>query len=651
SCHGTPPPPPHPVDSDCGKCHPTMTPGGGLVIADPARHIDGNLDVTTDQPCNSCHGSAGGNAPPKDTLGNTATTARGVGAHQSHLAPSNLFFKPIACTDCHRVPATVNAVGHIDTPLPAEVMFSGRAGTSPIWNGAQCSNVYCHGATLSDGSSGAGGTATTPVWQRVDGTQAQCTSCHGFPPPLPHPQNADCGACHSDVKPGSNQTFLDTTKHIDGNLDVNTNQACNSCHGGTNNAPPKDTTGGTVTTLRGVGAHQSHVATGATWHRDVACGECHLIPATVNAVGHIDTPLPAEVIFSGIGAGGSWNGANCSSYCHGTTLKTSAGTPAGGTATTPSWTRVDGMQKQCTSCHGAPPPAPHPQDTACQNCHADAGPNLTIKTPAQHIDGTIQITSVHPPGYNDRTKHGYDFDAMGSASCATAGCHGLALTGGNTGGPSCNSCHTPNWQTDCKFCHGTAANGAPPEGVLGQTAASDPHVGAHAKHVGATAMHAAWDCNYCHTKPSTALTPGHIDGTGAIVQAEVVFSSLNPSSSFSFAATTCAASYCHGSGVTTKTSPAWTSTTALACVDGCHGGAPNRTGMSSNHRRSAHARSCNTCHKSVVDGNNAIINVALHVNGAKDVQFTAAGSSYNPANKSCTGTGSGCHGAGTRTGW
>ena len=651
SCHGTPPPPPHPSDSDCGKCHPTMTPGGGLVITDPARHIDGNLDVTTDQPCNSCHGSAGGNAPPKDTLGNTATTARGVGAHQSHLAPSNLFFKPIACTDCHLVPATVTSVGHIDTPLPAELRFSGRAGTSPSWNGAQCANVYCHGATLTDGSSGAGGTATTPVWQRVDGTQAQCTSCHGFPPPLPHPQNADCGACHMDVKPGANQTFLDTTKHIDGNLDVNTNQACNSCHGGTNNAPPKDTTGGTATTLRGVGAHQSHVATGATWHRDVACSECHLVPATVSAVGHIDTPLPAEVIFSGIGAGGAWNGANCTSYCHGTTLKTSAGTPAGGTATSPSWTRVDGTQKQCTSCHGAPPPAPHPQDTACQNCHADAGANLTIKTPAQHIDGTVQITSVHPPGYNDRTKHGYDFDAMGSASCATAGCHGLALTGGNTGGPSCNTCHTPNWQTDCKFCHGTTANGAPPEGVLGQTAASDPHVGAHAKHVGATAMHAAWDCTYCHTKPSTALTPGHIDGTGGIVQAEVVFSSLNPSSSFSFAATTCAASYCHGSGVATKTSPAWTSTTTLACDDGCHGGDPNRTGMSSNHRRSDHKRPCATCHKSVVDGNNAIINAALHVNGAKNVQFAAAGSSYNPANKSCTGTGNGCHGSGTRTGW
>jgi predicted CxxxxCH...CXXCH cytochrome family protein len=650
SCHGTPPPPPHPVDSDCGKCHPTMTPGGGLVITDPTRHIDGNLDVNTDQPCNSCHGGVN-NAPPKDTLGNTVTTARGVGAHQSHLSPANPFFKPVVCSDCHQVPATVNSVGHIDHPLPAYVIFSGRAGTSPTWNGSQCSNVYCHGATLTDGSSGAGGTSTSPVWQKVDGSQAQCTSCHGFPPPAPHPADSDCGKCHLDVKPGANTTFLDSTKHIDGNLDVNTDQPCNSCHGGTNNAPPKDTTGGTATTLRGVGAHQAHLTTGSTWHLDVTCSECHTVPATVNSVGHIDHPLPAYVIFSGLGAGGTWNGANCSSYCHGSTLMTSAGTPAGGTATSPTWTKVDGTQKACTSCHGAPPPAPHPQDTACQNCHADAGPNLTIKTPAQHIDGTVQITSVHPPGYNDRTKHGYDFDAQGPSSCATAGCHGTALTGGNTGGPSCNTCHTANWQTDCKFCHGTTANGAPPEGVLGQTAATDPHVGAHAVHVGATATHAAWDCTYCHTKPSTALTPGHIDGTGGIVQAEVLFSSLNPGSAYSFTANTCATSYCHGSGVTAKTSPVWTSTTALACVDGCHGGDPNRTGMSSNHRRSDHKKPCATCHKSVVDANNNIIAAGLHVNGAKDVQFSPAGSSYNPTNKSCTGTGNGCHGTGTKTGW
>jgi len=82
-----------------------------------------------------------------------------------------------------------------------------------------------------------------------------------------------------------------------------------------------------------------------------------------------------------------------------------------------------------------------------------------------------------------------------------------------------------------------------------------------------------------------------------------------------------------------------------------HGGSPSYTGMSSNHRRSDHKKSCVTCHKSVVDANLKIINVALHVNGAKDVQFTPAGSSYNPTNRSCTGTGNGCHGTGTKSNW
>ena len=74
----------------------------------------------------------------------------------------------------------------------------------------------------------------------------------------------------------------------------------------------------------------------------------------------------------------------------------------GGNATSPLWTKVDGSQKQCTSCHGNPPPAPNPQDPACQTCHQDAGAGGTFVTPSQHIDGTLQVTSVHPPGYNAR---------------------------------------------------------------------------------------------------------------------------------------------------------------------------------------------------------------------------------------------------------
>src|SRR5258708_1620943 len=119
-----------------------------------------------------------------------------------------------------------------------------------------------------------------------------------------------------------------------------------------------------------------------------------------------------------------------------------------------------------------------PAAAARRPCAA-AAPNLTIKPRAQHTDGIVKTTggTTHPPGYNAFDKHGYDFDSHGSATCATAGCHGVTLLGGNTGGPSCNTCHTANWQSDCKFCHGTTAHGAPPQGVQGETAAKHIHVG------------------------------------------------------------------------------------------------------------------------------------------------------------------------------
>jgi predicted CxxxxCH...CXXCH cytochrome family protein len=682
SCHGLPPPAPHPQETDCGQCHaPTMIAGQPGVIANAATHIDGNLDVTTNQPCNQCHGSAGTpssnsaaiNAPPKDSLGNTATTARGVGAHQAHLNPATQRFAAVQCSDCHTVPATVNSVGHIDHPLPAYVKFSQRAGSSPTWNGAQCSNVYCHGATLTDGATGAGGAATSPLWTKVDGTQAQCTSCHGNPPPAPHPQNADCGSCHPDVQAGSPTVFSNPAQHVDGTVQVNTSQACNSCHGnhGTAtttgadpaNAPPFDSTGtGSATTLRGVGAHQAHLTANPTWHAPVTCGECHVVFSQVSQAGHIDHPLPATMTFTGLAQGTTWNGSTCSAYCHGSTLAS-----GGGAATAPVWTKVDGTQSQCTSCHGNPPPAPHPQGTSvsdCGSCHADVvkGSPTTFATPSQHIDGTVQVTNVHPAGYNLVTAHGYDFDQNGPSTCATASCHGTTLAGGNTGGPSCSSvtgCHDKvgsgyTWQTQCTFCHGDitnpAGNGAPPQGVEGGTLATDNHVGAHQLHVGATAMHAAWDCTTCHTKPTTALSPGHILGNGAI-SAPVIFGSLNPSATYSASAFTCGTTYCHSNAITNGTSPAWTSTTALACVDGCHGGDPSRTGMSSEHRNAHSGYACVTCHAATVDATGAtIVNVALHVNGVKDVKFSgtngsSAAGTYNNATKSCTNPG--CHG--TRT--
>jgi predicted CxxxxCH...CXXCH cytochrome family protein len=62
-------------------------------------------------------------------------------------------------------------------------------------------------------------------------------------------------------------------------------------------------------------------------------------------------------------------------YCHGATL-------GGGTLTEPIWTKVDGTQAYCGSCHSNPPPPPnHPPASPCADCHAYA--------PETHIDGEV----------------------------------------------------------------------------------------------------------------------------------------------------------------------------------------------------------------------------------------------------------------------
>jgi predicted CxxxxCH...CXXCH cytochrome family protein len=639
SCHGLPPAAPHPQNPDCGSCHDTMTAGNPNVITDPTRHIDGNVDVTGGTACDSCHGAAGRSEPPRDTQGNTATTARGVGAHAAHLTMNSTWHAAVACADCHKVPGGANAVGHRDTPLPAELTFSAKAGAATAWNGLACSNNYCHGGTLPAASRG---TASSPTWTRVDGTQSQCTSCHGMPPGGSHPADPNCGACHPTMTPGDNMHITDPARHIDGVVDVSTTIACDTCHGGAGeSAPPKDTTNGTATTLRGVGAHRSHLGT-STWHAAVTCANCHRVPTTIGQAGHRDTALPAELTFTGLAVGTTWNGTACSNnYCHGATQP-----DPGGTARTPTWTRVDGTQRQCTSCHGAPPSAPHPQDSNCMNCHAPvAGPGITIAAAgaAQHIDGTLQVTAVHPAGWRMGNAHGAAFNDQGPASCATAACHGTALTGGASM-VSCASagCHA-TWQTNCVFCHGGTVNqsGAPPASVDGLTAVSDRHVGAHTTHVTASATHAAYACSACHVTPTTALTPGHIDG---VADAEVRYSTLNAAGTYAKTTATCGALYCHGNGRTSAGTATWTSATALGCGS-CHNAGNQPSLMSGDHKKhiADENMKCSECHAQVVNAANGIIAPALHVDGLKQVQM--ARGTYTPATRKCSNVG--CHGTET----
>jgi predicted CxxxxCH...CXXCH cytochrome family protein len=180
--------------------------------------LDNDCDNLTDEGCFSCtdcHGSGVSPAPPPDTSGNSATTNRGVGAHEKHLV-GPIWSRKVACTDCHVVPAAVSAPGHNDTPLPAEVTWGALAqtdGAAPSWDGTSCSGVYCHGATLYGG-----GSNTAPVWTTVDESQAACGTCHGLPPNAPHPATAACEACHSSVA-AAGPVIINPDLHINGVTD------------------------------------------------------------------------------------------------------------------------------------------------------------------------------------------------------------------------------------------------------------------------------------------------------------------------------------------------------------------------------------------------------------------------------------------------
>src|SRR5690606_4699647 len=198
SCHGMPPPAPHPQMSNCALCHGAVVDDAGLVT-DRSRHVDGIVDVVVPVACNACHGDATSAAPPADLMGNLLTSSPGVGAHRAHLEGSGIA-RPVPCGECHQVPAEVLVSGHLDTPPPAEVVFSGVAeafGASPAYEGATCTNTYCHGDDFIFGHD-SGGLATQPVWTLVDGSQKLCTSCHGLPPPPPHPPGPSfCSDCHT----------------------------------------------------------------------------------------------------------------------------------------------------------------------------------------------------------------------------------------------------------------------------------------------------------------------------------------------------------------------------------------------------------------------------------------------------------------------
>lgn len=373
--------------------------------------MDGKLDLLP-MTCTSCHGDAGRQgsasaAPPVDTRGNVDPAVPGVGAHLAHLQDGPLR-TAMACTDCHAVPTSVTHPDAV-TSFSWSALATGAGATSPGYAGGSCSATYCHGSTL-----GAGGTNHAPAWTG-GAAEVACGSCHGAPPPLPHPQNTNCRGCHGE---GYGATSVNAATHVNGTLDLG-DMGCTSCHGDAtktatpeaplNAAPPTDTSGRTSSDK--VGAHQAHLRAGERGRSaPIACTGCHAVPTSL---GHTDgvTQLTFGARARTGGANPAWNVSTqtcASTYCHGNYSGTYTYTywdwgsdsavevtvPYAGARATPSWPATGST---CNACHGNPPQnydwhKGHGGGTSCNLCHPHvnaAGTGFT--DPAKHVDGIVDV--------------------------------------------------------------------------------------------------------------------------------------------------------------------------------------------------------------------------------------------------------------------
>ena len=265
--------------------------------------------------CEKCHSTgvtAAGFYGTTGPSGTKAVTDPYVGAHFQHITSMPFRFSAkLDCTECHVKPSGPYSPGHIDTSLPAEVLFGSlatsgaqngysSAANQPAYNYAtrECSNVWCHGAGMNSnegtgpyGSVGPtgdgldGGTLGDPVaavWNLpyLAAAPDQCQACHATPPAAPKSGyehfNDDTGApysrnlctnCHRHLN-AAGDGFSNPLLHVNGSID-----SCNTCHG----RPPVDERGLTVPAIGAlstgmVGAHQAHRLNPAIGND---CDACH----------------------------------------------------------------------------------------------------------------------------------------------------------------------------------------------------------------------------------------------------------------------------------------------------------------------------------------------------------------------------------------
>ncbi|MEQ1568547.1 MAG: hypothetical protein ABMA64_23115 [Myxococcota bacterium] len=623
-----------PVSRSCGGlyCHGNgQAPSG--TVSDGAVPLD----------CDSCHAT---------TTGHDAMS----GTHAEHLAVAG-----VTCADCHA--PVVDAGGdvvtpdrHVDRVVDLDLAATGF---SPV-EGA-CTTT-CH---------------------EVEHDQLGWAGNHppGFDAPENHGQEAllrlqSCTgtACHGNDLEGGPGPSCDDCHDAGWRAD------CTWCHGGeggdTLGVPPSDIDNQLDEARISFKAHPEHVSNRIA--PAYGCETCHAPSgAYVDAatdVGHwlVDaTETTAEVQFGGIAAGSTYAAGSCSAnYCHGNGQ--AAGSSLDGT-----------VGETCDGCHAfaanrATLSGTHSlhlgvAGVTCADCHGGvvnaAG---SVTDPDSHVDGAIAVdasagfdpvtesctnschshehagqtwTGHHPAGYDQPEFHGQEA-LFRQQSCATAGCHGVALDGGASG-QGCESCHSPDWRQDCVFCHGGAAgdvDGLPPSDLDNVTDEDQITFLAHPEHHDGD-DHLAYDCAQCHGSASGTYTdaftdPGHwwtADPT--VGRAEVDFADgLSSAGTYAVGNGSCSGLYCHGDGIGTSGSVP-DGASGLGCDD-CHAtAAPEQLSGTHGAHLAVSGVTCADCHAPVVNATDGIATPALHVNGGLDVDLASTG--WDAAAETCVTS---CHG-------
>jgi predicted CxxxxCH...CXXCH cytochrome family protein len=384
--------------------------------------------------CTRCHGGTENDtgAPP---VGRSPET---IGAHTAHVVEGP-YARAFGCAECHPDPRQTSG-SHMDGAV--EIAFGALAtdagtltSTAYAGGGGRCSDVYCHGATLS---------GTAPSWTQGP-TGATCGACHAIPP-LTHGGFTDCGMCH----PGYTSTSVNRATHVNGRPDV-TGATCTACHGDDTRTgedpaiaamPPRGTHGEMASTDPAVGAHLAHMTAGPL-ARAFSCTDCHAVPtSTSHSNGAVDFAWSGLARGTGAPSYDDVQHTCASTYCHGSFTW---GTVSGNAANDPSW--IVSTTGACGTCHGVPPAAPHVQNPECGRCHV--GYAATAVNFADHVDGVPDVKAL-----TCTSCHGQD-GGNAAPPIDTAGRSATTLV--SVGAHQAHVAPSLRARIECTECHGAAA--------------------------------------------------------------------------------------------------------------------------------------------------------------------------------------------------